>query len=287
MAEGIWAVGFAIAGLIDRRRASHLVFTGSDTVLVVAPHPDDETIGCGLAVSAHVDAGDRVTVAVVTDGQRSRANGLTPMQMRRQRRIEAVAAIAALGAEPRLLHLPEGKWLNDDLTTALAKTLAAVVPTVVYVPSTIDFHPEHRRVAACFAGAMRANGANVREVRVYELQVPLGGRLANAYVVGEPATLCRRRRALELHATQRRSFGWLARRDRYNMMRYGTRAATEVFTVMSVEEYASLVALGSGGQFRGIRPRPLTDPLAWLIGRRTRIRAIRALAPGRRTIDTR
>ena len=37
--------------------------------LVLAPHPDDEVIGCGGAILAHNDAGAEVVVALITDGR--------------------------------------------------------------------------------------------------------------------------------------------------------------------------------------------------------------------------
>ena len=37
-------------------------------ILVVAPHPDDEVIGCGGIIAKKVANGDRVTVAIMTEG---------------------------------------------------------------------------------------------------------------------------------------------------------------------------------------------------------------------------
>ena len=48
-----------------------------NTVLVIAAHPDDETLGCGGTVARHVEAGDRVKVIFVSDGVSSREGKLT------------------------------------------------------------------------------------------------------------------------------------------------------------------------------------------------------------------
>src|SRR3954468_23450678 len=72
-----------------------LEFSGRDKVLVVAAHPDDETIGCAGAIAAHLRAGDEVEVLIVTDGRGSRAGGLSPDEMARRRHIE-VGRVASL-----------------------------------------------------------------------------------------------------------------------------------------------------------------------------------------------
>lgn len=44
---------------------------GTRRLVIVAPHPDDETLGCGLLIAAAVRAGVRVAVIALTDGQAS------------------------------------------------------------------------------------------------------------------------------------------------------------------------------------------------------------------------
>ena len=44
----------------------------SDSVLVVAAHPDDEVLGCGGTILRHVEAGDQVEILIVAEGATSR-----------------------------------------------------------------------------------------------------------------------------------------------------------------------------------------------------------------------
>ena len=48
-----------------------LSLTGGGGVLLLVPHPDDESLGCGLAVAALTDAGVPVQAVLITDGSRS------------------------------------------------------------------------------------------------------------------------------------------------------------------------------------------------------------------------
>ena len=39
----------------------------SNTVVVIAPHADDEVLGCGATIARHVSEGDKVVVAIMTN----------------------------------------------------------------------------------------------------------------------------------------------------------------------------------------------------------------------------
>src|SRR4051812_34743469 len=117
-AAGAWAAGRAVPA--PRR------WRPGGRVLVVAAHPDDETIGAGGTICLHLDAGDPLTVAVVTDGGASRAGGLDSAEMARRRRGEAEAAAATLGAAPPLwLGLPENRWMQAEAAAALRPLVEA------------------------------------------------------------------------------------------------------------------------------------------------------------------
>ena len=74
-------------------------------VLVIAPHPDDESIGCGGTVALHVQRGDTVNVVFLTSGE------LGLKQFPREkvwkiREAEADAACKVLGVRPSEAELP-------------------------------------------------------------------------------------------------------------------------------------------------------------------------------------
>jgi hypothetical protein len=110
-------------------------------------------------------------------------------------------------------------------------------------------------------------------VRVYELQVPLTPALANVVIEVGGVAASRKIGALAEYRTQQGPLESTGRQSRYLRRLYRTRQPVEVFWELDSEGFCRLMeAGGTGRPYRGIRPRPFTDGLAWLVGLRARVR---------------
>lgn len=277
----LWCAGF---GLLSHLRASRVeeVFFGNDgSVLVVAPHPDDEVVGCGGAILRHEAAGDRVSVAYVTDGRRSRAFGLAPQQMAETRRLEAEAAAAHLRID-RLewFSLPEGEWQRGALQSRLCELLRRCKPTFVYAPSRVDFHPEHHAIAHALASALATcyPGDDGPRIRVFQIQVPLSAVLVNR-VVDISSVASAHGSALDAHASQKGSIVSCLRVKRYAARAHRSAGLAEEFWEMTVNDYRELHRESPDrwrDRFRGLRYLAVSDPAAYIVGRTARRRLIAA-----------
>ena len=276
--EATWAAGFAAAG---RLRAPPGVrpwrAAGGQRVGIVAPHPDDETVGCGGVAALHAAAGDRVAVLIVTDGGASRAAGPAGMDMAPRRAAEAQEAARALGVAGLTLGgLPEGRWGMAEGARVIRRWLSAERPALLYAPSCVDYHPEHLRVARALAQAVAALPPEAQpRVRVYEVFTPLGPGLVNC-VAGLGAARAAKARALRCYGSQAAGLAQVARCDRYLGHFYARPGGAEAFRDMSAAAYAALIAAGDwtgrATPYRGLRGRPFSDPLAWFVGGRERRR---------------
>ena len=118
-------------------------------VMVIAPHPDDEVIGCGGTVCRHVKAGDPVSVIYLTRGESSRGYPwLDPVEKQAKRMQEALSSCAILGVRDTLFLNGADGNLSDaqvmaDLRGKVAEALVARKPRVIYVPHADDNHPDH------------------------------------------------------------------------------------------------------------------------------------------------
>ncbi len=119
------------------------------SLVVLAPHPDDESLGCGLLIADAVARGIRVTVVVLTDGQASHPASVRwpPKRLGRLRRSETRRALGRLGAAHVAVHFmgwQDGHLARDAKPLRLRRLLAAVGCRTILVASPADFHPDHR-----------------------------------------------------------------------------------------------------------------------------------------------
>jgi len=151
---------------------------GRGPALVFAPHPDDEVFGCAGAIMRHVEAGESVTVIVITDGayepgpaDDARAYGATREQ-------ESIAAAAVLGyGQPVFWRLPDrGLVFGEKLIHRLVQAIEEHRPGIVYAPSLHEAHPDHRVLAMAAVEAVRRAKREVR-LAMYEVGMPLAPNL--------------------------------------------------------------------------------------------------------------
>lgn len=134
-----------------RERAAPLDIGAIGRLVVLAAHPDDETLAAGGLIHAVASSGRPVVLVVATLGERSHPGSRTtsPAQLAavREEEMNAAAEVLAPGARLELLRLPDGglRAAGRALDGAL-RSLLAPGDTVV-VPWRHDGHPDHEALA--------------------------------------------------------------------------------------------------------------------------------------------
>ncbi len=173
------------------------------SVLIVAPHPDDESIGCGGAICLHCERGEPVRVAFLTSGERG-VDGVALDAARAIRESEAAEALAVLGIEQfDFLRLPD-LGVRENLTTGaarLAELLATDPPGLIYLPHPEDDHPDHEAALSLVRAALPAGRRP--ELRGYEVWTPMPRPGWSEDVGGHMA---RKLRAVRCYRSQLRGF---------------------------------------------------------------------------------
>ena len=150
---------------------------GPGGLVVVAPHPDDESLGCGGLIAAARAAGRRVRLVVVSDGCGSHTQSrlYPPETLRALREAETLRAVVILGLaaeDVTFLRLPDAHVPSDGpaaeaAAAAVVQAGAACGATAVFVTWRHDPHCDHT-ASALIVGLARPR---LPEVRVYEYPV--------------------------------------------------------------------------------------------------------------------
>ncbi len=133
----------------------------SQSILVVAAHPDDEVLGCGATIAKHAAQGDNVHILILGEGATSRAGARSRTafkQVLSKLKTSAERAADLLGAQSvTLLDLPDNRFDSVDLLDVVKRVEAMVEkhrPSMVYTHHSGDVNIDHRVtheavVAAC------------------------------------------------------------------------------------------------------------------------------------------
>jgi LmbE family N-acetylglucosaminyl deacetylase/SAM-dependent methyltransferase len=124
-----------------------LDWNGIGHVLVVAAHPDDESLGAGGLIATAAARGAALDVVVATDGEGSHPHSptTTPQALAVVRAREVREAVAALAPDARVhrLELPDGGVTAGADVLAEALRALAGPATLLVAPWTADGHPDH------------------------------------------------------------------------------------------------------------------------------------------------
>jgi LmbE family N-acetylglucosaminyl deacetylase len=195
------------------------VVLGDGPSLLLAPHPDDESLGCGGLIAAAAEAGLPLHIQVVSDGGGSHPR-LPRHMLRGLREAETRAAVAALGlpmASLGFLGLPDQAVPSSgpDFDRAVAMLLAeGDLPETILVTWQHDPHCDHAASFAIGAALARATGARLLAYPVWGLAhawpvegfpLPPAPRLAappRGHRFGMAHWLPAKRAAIAAHASQ-------------------------------------------------------------------------------------
>jgi LmbE family N-acetylglucosaminyl deacetylase len=194
-------------------------------VLAVFPHADDEVVCCGGTLHRLARLGARVTLVVLTRGERGTPTGALDPGLGTVREREARAAAATLGVTDVVqADLGDGQLRArvPDLSAFLERTIARVQPDllITYDLAGLYGHPDH---VACAEVVTELRLTRFPECALWYAALPRG-LLALARLAADPAINDRRAlptgrlfvgagvlakiRAWRVYASQRGSLGW-------------------------------------------------------------------------------
>ena len=167
MRRSCWPV--LVVTILAVAGGTHIPVAQEGPVLILATHPDDETLGCGGLIARRVHEGRRVVVVVLTDGRALlRRFGITTnpteVEVSAMRKDETRRAVQILGARAddiRFLDFENERLVAQkaEATARITALIAELKPGEVYFPSPFEGHAEHvatNEIARAACAATRA-----------------------------------------------------------------------------------------------------------------------------------
>lgn len=134
----------------------------TNTILVIAAHPDDEVLGCGGAIARHTALGDQVHVLFMADGETSRMavdSNAAAEERESIRRKAAYGAMDVLGVSERIfLDWPDNRLDSIpmlDLVQSIEPIIAKLRPDIIYTHFEGDLNIDHQQTARAVFTACR------------------------------------------------------------------------------------------------------------------------------------
>jgi len=237
-------------------------------LMLIAPHPDDEALACGILLQRAVRAGAAIRVLYATDGENNpwpqralerkwRLHSRDRQRWGRLRRNEARASLSVLGlgqSQAQFFGLPDqglAKLLMHGCQSTLAlfkNAISAWKPTLLLIPSISDPHPDHNAIGVMLRVIHRSLLEDLSNLSVWSYQVH--GR--NATISHSVVTLSQSRNetatkssAIKCHKTQlslsrRRFLAYAKRPEKFRILTAGETAVGNGVVRSSVRDAHTL-----------------------------------------------
>lgn len=140
------------------------------TVLIIAPHPDDETLGCGGTILKHIAGGDAVHWLIVTEAHAG-VGFEEQALIRRKSEIERVEKAYSFSSKT-LLKFPTARLETVETGTmikAFESAFKVIQPDTLYVPFPGDAHSDHKIVySAALSASKWFRASFIKRILAYE-----------------------------------------------------------------------------------------------------------------------
>jgi LmbE family N-acetylglucosaminyl deacetylase len=183
----------------------------SQNALILAPHPDDETLGCGGTIKLISSGGGHVEVVFLTRGELGLEPGTEAAQaacdgLAERRTQEALAACQLLGiANATFLDGPDGRLhTQPELSANLANLLESHDYRSVFAPWPRDGHSDHATTFELLRAALMHSGKEL-DVWLYEVWTPLEPNM----IIPIDSTIEAKREAIRAYQSQLETMDYL------------------------------------------------------------------------------
>ena len=216
-------------------------------IMVFAPHPDDDILGCGGSISQHAGQGHEIITVYMTSGEAG-SHTCPSHELGARRENEARQASSLLGIKETIfLRNPDGFLeYNQDNMIRIISLLREKRPDLIYLPHQLDGNEDHRVTSKLVLDASRRSSGpwfqqcgtlpwEVKTILAYEVWTPLQDF---SYIEDISSCMEQKLTALRLHSSQLQDIQYdeaIRGLNRYRGIMSGKGQYCECFQVLKMD----------------------------------------------------
>jgi len=209
-------------------------------VLILSPHEDDETLGCGCFIQKLVENGSMVKCVFMTDGRNSLSFEYDCDSMAKVREEEASLVSDFFSIEPpTFLRCPDGELAIDEYyTSKLLDTINQFNPDYIFFPYFLDALRDHSVTSGLLLSIFHKleRGKEIK-FYAYEINSPISVQGVNSYIDGTKY-IEKKKKALDIYKSQIMSFDSIILMNRLNRQLTNSNCThVELFMQVDMKTY--------------------------------------------------
>lgn len=211
-----------------------------ENILILAPHIDDEVIGCGGAAIKYKIKGKQVFICYLTDSGK-RGSGTDAVEIIKERKSEALNIAEKLHIPPQnlfFLSCSDGNLINEDVKNNLYEVISSIKPDVIFVPCIIDTHMDHYAATVKLL-EVYGKDKDILEnttLYLYESQSPLTQFYSNV-CLQITDVITEKEKLLSLYKSQKTDFKFVIELNKVNGWAFEKNMFCECFIKTSFKKY--------------------------------------------------
>ncbi len=224
---------------------SQLIKPLGERPLILSPHPGDDVLAMGGAMSWYAKLGTPMTVLTLTAGLRGTNTGKVNKKLGPKRQKESLNAYESFNelVHPHFWNLEEGFVQSEELVLQMLDLVDELNPDIIYTPSLLDTHPDSQVTSHVLYEVLgRLPSPRLKNLLIaqYELWTPIvPNKILN---IDEFRPI--KQKAIECHETQllcRNYLDAMLGLNRYRAAIMGAGTVAEAYFISSSDQFKSLV----------------------------------------------
>ncbi len=223
---------YSFYGAITNINPKALELNKSDRVLILAPHADDEVIGCGALLLRYPNLCD---VTVLTDGRYGDSN-IEPSKMANIRRDEFKNVMDKIGIKNYSILDIEDSMLNDSYDKFSKIDFNSY--NYIFIPNNLDQHPDHKAVFSHILRAYR-DGKIDKNINLAMYEVWGALALTNFYI-DFSYMVKDKREVINMHKSQVKDYDYATKilgLNSYRGLTASNKDYVESYFILPIKDY--------------------------------------------------